>query len=97
MDTPEADGPVKRTVSAWSDIPAFEDESDEAAFWAENQIDPRLMAATVHKAITPESAAITLRLDPRMLARLKRLARGRYLDPHAMVVQWLAERLEKEG
>ena len=99
MDTPEAapTPAVKRTIPKWSDIPAFEDEADEAAFWAENQIDPRLMAAAVHKAVTPESAAITLRLDPRMLARIKRLARGRFLDHHAMILQWLAERLEKEN
>ena len=99
MDTPEAESlpVIKRTISTWSEIPAFEEESDEAAFWAESQIDARLMAANVHKAVTPESAAITLRLDPRMLARIKRLARGRYLDHHAMIVQWLAERLEKEN
>ena len=54
------------------------------------------MHMAVHKAVTPESAAITLRLDPRMLLRIKRLARGRYLDHHAMILQWLAERLEKE-
>ncbi len=99
MDTPEAASSpaVKPLVLRWSDIPAFDDEADEAAFWAEHQLDARLMAAAVHKAVTPESAAITLRLDPRMLQRIKRLARGRFLDHQAMIVQWLAERLEKEN
>ena len=88
---------VSRVVAAWTEIPAFEDEAEEAAFWAQSQIDARLMGASVHKAVTPESAALTLRLDPRMLARIKRLARARFLDHQNMVLQWLAERLEKES
>ena len=51
---------INRVVQAWSEIPAFEDEEAEAAFWAETQIDARLMARDIHKAITPESAAIML-------------------------------------
>lgn len=89
-------GPVQRVVRAWSEVPAFEGEEDEAAFWAESQIDARLMGMTIHRAVTPETAAITLRMDPRMLARLKRLARSRFLDHQSMILQWLAERLEKE-
>ena len=89
-------GLVQRVVHAWSEVPAFEDEEVEAAFWAESQIDARLMGMNIHKAVTPETAAITLRMDPRMLARLKRLARGRFLDHQNMILQWLAERLEKE-
>ena len=98
MDHPSPQqSPVRRVVGAWSEIPAFEGEEDEAAFWVQSQIDPRLMATTIHKATTPETAAITLRLDPRMLARIKRLARSRYLDHQNMILQWLAERLEKES
>ena len=88
---------INRVVQAWSEIPAFEGEAEEAAFWAESQIDARLMGTAVHKAVTPESAAITLKLDARMLARIKRLARARYLDHQNMILQWLAERLEKES
>jgi hypothetical protein len=35
-------------------------------------------------------------MDPRMLARLKRLAGQRYLNYQSMIKQWLAERLEQE-
>jgi hypothetical protein len=42
------------------------------------------------------STSITLRMDPRMLSRLKRLAAQRYLNYQSMMKQWLAERLEKE-
>ncbi len=98
MDTPSPQPfPVPRTIHAWSEIPAFEDEDAEAAFWAESQIEARLMGMAIHKAVTPENAALTLRMDPRMLARLKRLARSRYLDHQHMILQWLAERLEKES
>jgi hypothetical protein len=43
-----------------------------------------------------ESVAITLRIDPRMLSKLKRLARSRYLNYQSMIKQWLSERLEQE-
>ena len=85
---------LRRTIRAWAEVPAFEDEEEEAAFWAQSQIDARLMGTAIHKAVTPETAAITVRMDPRMLARLKRLARSRYLDHQNMILQWLAERLE---
>ena len=43
-----------------------------------------------------ESVTITLRMDPRMLARIKRLARSRYLNYQSMIKQWLSERMERE-
>jgi predicted DNA binding CopG/RHH family protein len=48
------------------------------------------------KSDSNESTTITLRMDPRMLARLKRLAGQRYLNYQSMLKQWVAERLEKE-
>ena len=44
----------------------------------------------------PESITITLRMDPRMLSRIKRLARSRFLNYQSMIKQWLSERMEKE-
>ncbi len=85
-----------RVVRTWTDVPAFESEEDEAAFWLETTIDPRLMNASLHRADTRESVTVTLRFDPRMLARLKRVARSRYLNYQSMLKQWLAERLERE-
>jgi predicted DNA binding CopG/RHH family protein len=43
-----------------------------------------------------ESVTITLRIDPRMLSRIKRLARSRFLNYQSMIKQWLSERLEQE-
>jgi predicted DNA binding CopG/RHH family protein len=86
-----------RTFSNWDDVPLFDSEEAEAAFWAENRPDLRLMESAVAAASeTSESVTITLRMDPRMLARIKRLARSRYLNYQSMIKQWLSERMEQE-
>ncbi|MFT4641292.1 MAG: putative DNA binding CopG/RHH family protein [Verrucomicrobiales bacterium] len=85
-----------KTIENWDDIPAFKHQKDEAAFWNEHELDPRLMNASVHRADNRESTTITLRFDPRMLARIKRMARSRYLNYQSMIKQWLSERLEQE-
>lgn len=85
-----------KTVSRWSDIPNFEDEEAEARFWEEHELDSRLMAGSVHEPDSRESTTITLRFDPRMLSRIKRIARSRFLNYQSMMKQWLAERLEDE-
>ena len=85
------------TFSSWEDVPLFDSEEAEAAFWAENRPDLRLMeTAVVNSSEMSESVTITLRIDPRMLARIKRLARSRYLNYQSMIKQWLSERLEQE-
>src|SRR6266403_64708 len=84
-------------ISTWDDVPLFDNEQAEAAFWAENRLDLRLMEqAVAASSESSESVAITLRIDPRMLAKLKRLARSRYLNYQSMIKQWLSERLEQE-
>ena len=86
-----------QTISSWEDVPIFDSEEAEALFWAENRLDVRLMEATVvATSEISESISITLRMDPRMLARIKRLARSRYLNYQSMIKQWLSERLEQE-
>ena len=84
-------------VTNWNDVPLFDSESAEASFWAENRIDLRLMESSVAASgeIT-ESVTITIRIDPRMLSRIKRLARARYLNYQSMIKQWLSERMEHE-
>jgi predicted DNA binding CopG/RHH family protein len=86
-----------RVFSNWDDVPLFDSEEAEAAFWAENRPDIRLMESAVAAASeSSESVTITLRMDPRMLARIKRLARSRYLNYQSMIKQWLSERMEQE-
>ncbi len=85
-----------KSVIRWSEIPDFEDEIAEARFWEEHELDARLMAGSVHEPDSRESTTITLRFDPRMLSRIKRIARSRFLNYQSMMKQWLAERLEDE-
>ena len=85
-----------KTIAAWNQVPRFESEEDEAAFWMETRVDARLMNQALLRADNRESTTITLRFDPRLLARLKRIARSRYLNYQSMIKQWLSERLEKE-
>ena len=84
-------------ILAWEDVPIFDSEEAEADYWAENRLDVRLMESAVASASeVSESVTITLRIDPRMLARIKRLARSRYLNYQSMIKQWLSERMEQE-
>ena len=86
-----------RTFASWEEVPLFDSEEAEANFWVENRPDLRLMETAVAGGIeAAESVTITLRMDPRMLARIKRLARSRYLNYQSMIKQWLSERMEKE-
>jgi len=85
------------TVTSWEDVPLFDREEAEAAYWMENSVDLRLMETSVAATgENSESVTITLRIDPRMLARIKRLARQRYLNYQSMIKQWLSERMEHE-
>lgn len=85
-----------KTIQRWTEIPEFEEDKEEADFWAEHSLDPRLMNASIHRQNVRESTTITLRFDPQMLSRIKRLARHRYLNYQSMIKQWLSERLEEE-
>ena len=84
-------------IANWEEVPLFDREEAEAAFWAENRPDLRLMeSSVVDSSELSESVTITLRIDPRMLARIKRLARSRFLNYQSMIKQWLSERMEGE-
>ena len=88
---------MMRTFANWEEVPIFDGEEAEADFWVENRPDLRLMeVATAGSAEAAESITITLRIDPRMLARIKRLARSRFLNYQSMIKQRLSERMEDE-
>jgi len=83
-------------ITDWETVPVFANIIEEAQYWEQHQISQRLMQTSLVGADSNESTTITLRIDPRMLSRLKRLARQRYLNYQSMLKQWVAERLEKE-
>ena len=64
-------------VTDWDEVPLFDSEQAEAAFWDENQVDLRLMErAASSGSESSDSVTITLRIDPRMLGRIKPLAQA---------------------
>lgn len=83
-------------ITDWEAVPIFSGPEEEARFWEKHQVAQRLMHSSLVGTDANESTTITLRIDPRMLSRLKRLARQRYLNYQSMLKQWVAERLEKE-
>jgi predicted DNA binding CopG/RHH family protein len=84
-------------VSNWETVPFFDSEEMEATFWQDHSVAPRLMESSIATSLeTSESVTITLRMDPRMLSRIKRLARSRFLNYQSMIKQWLSERMEQE-
>tara|TARA_Y100000588_G_C13922705_1_gene782207 strand:+ start:238 stop:522 length:285 start_codon:yes stop_codon:yes gene_type:complete len=84
-------------ISQWEDIPRFDNNRQEVDFWRDARLDVRLMENSVAAgANANESVTITLRMDPRMLSRIKRLARSRFLNYQSMIKQWLSERMENE-
>ncbi len=83
-------------VAEWEAIPPFACEHDEAKFWVTHRLDAKLMEQSIAGTDQSESTTITLRMDPRMLARIKRLARSRYLNYQSMIKQWISERMEQE-
>ena len=86
-----------RTIANWEDVPIFDSEKAEADFWTETRPDLRLMESAVSGTVeVSESVTITIRIDPRLLARIKRLARSRFLNYQSMIKQWLSERMEQE-
>ncbi len=84
------------TLKSWSELPNFDSEQEEAEFWSQYELDPHLIKNSLHATSAKESTTVTLRFDPRMLSKIKRIARGRYLNYQSMVKQWLAERIEEE-
>ena len=88
--------PELHTIRVWKDVPTFDSDEAEGVFWAENQLDQRLMQSSLHRSDVRESTTITLRFDPRMLSRIKRVARRRFLNYQSMMKQWLSERMEQE-
>jgi predicted DNA binding CopG/RHH family protein len=85
-----------KTVEKWDQVPTFKTTEDERKFWLEHQLSTELMHSACMQSSGLESTTITIRIDPRMLARLKRLAGQRYLNYQSMLKQWVAERLERE-
>ncbi|MCC6352779.1 MAG: hypothetical protein IT577_02770 [Verrucomicrobiae bacterium] len=87
---------IDRKLARWEDVPTFASLAAERRYWETTELDSGLIQGSLYTPEGSESTTISLRMDPRMLARIKRLARQRYLNYQSMIKQWLAERLERE-
>jgi predicted DNA binding CopG/RHH family protein len=83
-------------INNWSEVPEFVSAQAEAEYWRVHRLDVRLMEESLAGNQQAESVLISMRMDPRLLSRLKRLARSRYLNYQSMMKQWVSERLEQE-
>lgn len=83
-------------ITSWKQVPEFPTTQAEMAFWRVHRLDARLMEESLAGNQESESILISMRMDPRLLSRLKRLARSRYLNYQSMIKQWISERLEQE-
>lgn len=83
-------------IKSWEEIPLHDSDKAEAQYWFTNTIDMSLLGSSLVSLDNTDSTTITLRIDPRMLSKIKRLARLRYLNYQSMIKQWLSERLEEE-
>ena len=80
-------------ISDWEEVPQFDGEAAEATYWASTGVAPRLMElALAQSGEGVESVTISLRMDPRMLSKIKRLARSRYLGYQRMIKKWMRAR-----
>ncbi|MDK3159462.1 CopG family antitoxin [Kamptonema cortianum] len=84
-------------VADWQDIPLHANDQEESRYWFTHALDARLLNSSLVTLDNTDSTTITLRMDPRMLSKIKRLARLRYLNYQSMIKQWLSERLEEES
>ncbi|MEE2715090.1 MAG: CopG family antitoxin [Verrucomicrobiota bacterium] len=86
-----------KVIADWEKVPSFTENCEEMRFWRSHRPDVRLMENSLaQNAGSSESVTITLRMDPRMLSSIKRLARSRFLNYQSMIKQWLSERMEQE-
>ncbi|MDZ4743966.1 MAG: CopG family antitoxin [Verrucomicrobiota bacterium] len=88
---------MEAIVKDWRDIPIPANDMEESAYWFSHGLDVSLLSSSLVNTDNTESTTITLRMDPRMLSKIKRLARLRYLNYQSMIKQWLSERLEEES
>ena len=81
-------------------IPKFESEDQERAFWAEHDssefVDWSSAERKSFPSLRPTLRTISLRLPESMIGHLKVLANKRDIPYQSLLKQFLAERLESE-
>jgi predicted DNA binding CopG/RHH family protein len=94
------------TIQSWDEVPAFNSEDEEAAYWETHRLSEALLTDTETDSTDPllsprgrehhRAQMISLRLDPELLGQLKQLAAARSTGYQPMIKRWIAERLAEE-
>lgn len=91
-----------KTIHRWGEVPAFESEEEESAFWATHHLGDELLAAmTPHAdknlpATRPRTRPIAVRFDESTLRRVKALAARRGTGYQTLLKEFVSERLYEE-
>lgn len=104
VSMPEANQRVEtfETVRQLVDIPDFQSEDEEHAFWSTHQLGEELLNATqpLARDLLPppreRTRNVAVRFDETTLQRVRALATRRHLGYQTLIKQFVAERLDEE-
>lgn len=94
--------PRMEEVESWDEVPAFETEVEEAAFWATHALGDRVldgMAPTPDDVLPPtrpRTRPIAVRFDQDIMDRLKALAERKHKGYQTLLKEFVIERLYEE-
>ena len=89
-------------IHSWDDVPEFESEAEESAFWASHELDDVLlgqMSSEVDQTLPPprpRTKPIALRFDEDTIRRAKTLASRRGKGYQTLLKEFVSERLYEE-
>jgi hypothetical protein len=92
-------------VNSWAEVPAFESEAEEAAFWGSHAFGSTLLEQFRRRdtgseggttVLPPRTRPLAVRFDTDVLARLRRLARRKHTGYQTLLKQFVVERLYEE-
>jgi predicted DNA binding CopG/RHH family protein len=90
------------TVRSWEEVPSFESEAEESAFWATHDLSDELLARMKPDADPelppprPRTRPIAIRFDESTLRRVKALAARRGKGYQTLLKEFVSERLYEE-
>ncbi len=92
-----------RAIEALEEVPAFSSDEEEAQFWATHELGEGLLSRMeappegLLPASRPRAKAISLRIDPDVLAAVKAVAKKRDMPYQTLLKQYVVDRLAVEG
>lgn len=90
-----------KEIHSFDEIPSFENEAEEAEFWAAHSLNDELLSrmGPVPKDILPiqrRTKPVAIRFDQDTIHRLKVLAEKKHKDYQTLLKEFVTERLYEE-